>query len=368
MDIGIAREVRSGERRVLLAPSGVRSLTEQGHRLFVETEAGLAAGHTDADYREAGATITFSRMETFARADLLASVFPPEPREYELLREGQTVFAFWALPAARPEDLQALLVRNVTAVGLEAIEDDAGRAPVLTSMSEIAGSLAVVVGASLLLTEFGGRGILLGGAPGVPPADFLVLGAGVLGRSAARAAVGAGARVTLVDQRVDRLREAVREIPGPVTTRLAGPPELEDALSEADLVLGAVAVHGERAPMLVRRSMLRRMRPKTVVMDLSIDMGGCFETSRPTDFPHPTYEVDGVLHFCVPNLPSLAARSATLALTNALLPYLEAVAARGIERALEEDPELRRGTYLHRGRVLRPSLAHAFGLTAAGAS
>jgi alanine dehydrogenase len=228
-------------------------------------------------------------------------------------------------------------------------------------MSEIAGGLAVIVGGGLLLNEFGGKGILLGGAPGVPPAQFVVLGAGVLGRSAARAAQAAGAQVTVLDERVEHLRQAALELPRPLTTMLSTRPNLEKALAFADLVLGAVAVRGERAPLLVTRDMLRLMKPRSVVMDLSIDMGGCFETSRPTSFPDPAYEVDGVLHFCVPNLPSAAARSATQALTNAVFPYLAAVGD-GFEEAVRAHPDLGRGTYLYRGGCVRESLARSFGL------
>jgi alanine dehydrogenase len=361
VDIGIPREARSREHRVALAPSGVKSLVQQGHRVFVETGAGHGAGHSDADYQSAGATTVFSRMEALARAELVAGVFSPDPASYELLRAGQIVLAFWGLPAARPEDLAALCAREVTALGLEAIEDDQGHAPVLTSMSEIAGGLAVVFGAGLLLNEFGGKGILLGGAPAVPPAHLVVLGAGVLGCSAARAALGAGASVTMLDRSVDRLRIALREV-GPVTTLASTRPNIEKALSFADLVLGAVAIHGQRAPLLVTRRMLALMKPRSVVMDLAIDMGGCFESSRPTAFPNPAYELDGILHFCVPNLPSAAARSATQALTNASLPYLHEVADRGLEAALDSFPELRRGTYLYRGRCVKESLARAFHL------
>jgi len=362
VDIGIPRETRGGERRVALTPSGVKTLVHQGHRVWVETGAGVAAGHADSDYESAGATIAFNRIEPFARGSLIACVYAPEPREYTLLQPGQVVLGFWALPAARPDDLRALLGTGSTAIGLEAIEDEQGRAPVLTSMSEIAGGLAVIVGAGLLLSEFGGKGILLGGAPGVPPAHLVILGAGVLGRSAARAALGAGAQVTLLDNSVARLREAVRDVGGSATTMLATPPNVSKALSFADLVLGAVAVHGQRAPVLVTREMLRSMKPRSVVMDLSIDMGGCFETSRPTRFAGGAYEVDGILHFCVPNLPSAAARSATLALTNALLPYVLEVGAKGVEGALGTLPDLRRGTYLYRGRCARESLARAFQL------
>jgi alanine dehydrogenase len=362
MDIGIPRQQHPHEYRVALTPSGVKALVQQGHRVWVETGAGLGAGHADDDYQSAGAAIAFSRMEALARPELLVGVSPPAPQEYESLRRGQVVFAFWHLPAARPEDLRTLLGRGVTAVGFEAIEDDQGGAPVLTCMSEIAGGLALIVGAGLLLKEGGGKGILIGGAPGVPPAQFVVLGAGVLGRSAARAAAGAGAHVTVLDRSVDRLRQASLEIRHPVTTMLATRPNVEKALAFADLVLGAVAVRGQRAPVVVSREMLQLMKPRSVVMDLSIDMGGCFETSRPTSYPDAVYEADGILHFCVPNLPSVAARSATQALTNALLPYLLEVAAAGFERCLESMPELRRGTYLHDGRCLKESLARTFGV------
>jgi alanine dehydrogenase len=340
----------------------VKALTQQQHRVWVETGAGAGAGHADAEYESAGATIAFGRMEAVARGELVASVAAPTPDEFEMLRPEQVLLGFWSLPTARPEDVRALLARGVTAVGLEAIEDDEGRAPVLTSMSELAGGLAVTLGAGLLLNEFGGKGILLGGAPGVPPASFVILGAGVLGTSAARAALGAGAAVTLLDKSVDRLREAIAEVGRPVTTMLSTRPNVEKALSFADLVLGAVAIHGQRAPLVVTRSMLRLMRPKAVIMDLSIDMGGCFETSRPTSFPSPTYEVDGIVHFCVPNLPSMAARSATLAFTNAILPYLLDVARLGIEEGLAQSAELRRGTYLHKGRCTSESLARALNL------
>jgi alanine dehydrogenase len=360
--VGVPRETRSREHRVALTPAGVKSLVEAGNPVFVESGAGQAAGHPDADYQSAGAAIAYARFEAFARAELLASVCAPVPRDYELLRPGQTVFAFWGLPTARVEDVRALLERRVNAVALEAIENDDGSAPVLTAMSEIAGALSVGVGAGLLLNEFGGKGILLGGAPGVPPAQLVVLGAGVLGRAAARAALGAGALVTLLDISVEHLRRALAEAGQRVTTMLSTRTNLEKALSFADLVIAAPAVHGERAPLLVTRGMLKRMKPRSVVMDLAIDMGGCLETSRPTAFPDPVYEVDGVLHFCVPNLPSIAARTATLALTNVTLPYIAAVAEQGLEPALLRRPDLRRGTCLYDGRCLRESLARSFGL------
>lgn len=362
MQIGIPKESRAREHRVALTPSGVRALVQQEHRVWVETGAGAAAGFSDADYQSAGATVAFDRSESFLRADLVACVFAPDPMEYPLFRPGQAIFAFWGLPAARPADVKVLLERGVTAVGLEAIETEAGEAPVLTSMSEIAGGLAVIVGAGLLLSEFGGNGILLGGAPGVPPASFVIIGAGVLGRAAAQSALRMGAQVSLLDRSVEHLRLAVRELGPGLTTLLSTQPNLEKALSFADIVLGAVALRGERAPVLVTRAMLAGMKPRSVVMDLAIDMGGCFETSRPAFFPDPTYLTDGILHFCVPNLPSVAARSATLALTNAQLPYLIEVARGGLDTAVEVLPELKRGVYLHRGRCVRDTLARALGL------
>jgi alanine dehydrogenase len=361
VQIGIPKESRAREHRVALTPSGVRTLVQYGHRVWFETGAGAAAGFPDSDYQSAGATVAFDRLEPFLRADLVACVFAPDPKEFTLFQPGQTVFAFWSLPAARPADAKVLLERGITAVGLEAIELDNGEAPVLTSMSEIAGGLTAIIGAGLLLSEFGGNGILMGGAPGVPPANFVVLGAGVLGRASAQAAKGMGAQVTLLDRSVDHLRQAMRELGPGSTTMLCTQPNIEKALSFADIVVGAVALRGERAPLLVRREKMAGMKPRSVVMDLSIDMGGCFETSRPTYFPDPTYLSEGVLHFCVPNLPSVAARSANLALTNALLPYLVQVARDGLENAVEALPELKRGVYLHQGHCVRDTLAEVLG-------
>jgi len=362
MDIGIPGEARPREHRVALAPSGVRTLVQLGHRVWVESDAGKDAGHPNSTYESAGARIAYSREEVLGRAKLIATVYAPLARDYELLEKDQVLSGFWALPATRPEDFRALLARGITAVGIEAIEDDAGRAPVRTSMSEIAGSLAVTLGSSFLLNEFGGKGILLGGVAGVPPAHFVILGAGVLGRAAARAAIGLGAQVTLLDQSVSHLREVAREVPAGYTTMLATRPNIEMALGFADLVLGAVAVSGQRAPILVTREMLRHMKPRTVVMDLSIDMGGCFETSRPTTLASPTYEVDGILHMCVPNLPSVAARTATKAFTNATLPYLQAIAEQGIEGAVRASPDLARGILIYRGQCAKEALARSFGV------
>jgi alanine dehydrogenase len=362
MIVAVPREPRIREHRVSLAPSGVKALVQQGHQLLVERGAGLEAGHPDVEYEEAGAKIAYDRMEIFGRAELVTGVYAPGPEEYERLRPGQTIFAFWALPTATPEEFRALQGRGITAISFEAITDPQGGAPVLTCMSEIAGSLVMTLGATYLLNEFGGKGILLGGAPGVPPASVVILGAGTLGRTAAGAALGAGAQATLLDVSVDHLRQAVRELARPVRTMLATRPNIEEALRSADLVVTAAAARGQRAPLLITRSMLSLLRPGSVIMDVAIDMGGCCETSRPTAFPHPVFEVQGILHFCVPNIPSVVARSSTQALTNALLPYLQAVAADGLDQALQQIPDLRSGLYLYRGHCAHESLARAFGV------
>ncbi len=364
MDIGIPKETLAREHRVALTPAAVRMLAQspRKHRLFVESGAGADAGYTDAEYEAAGATIAFSREEVFGRAELLLGVNAPRPAEYPQLVQGQTVLSFWALPAAHAEDLRALIDRGVTAIGYEVVVDEAGRAPALMAMSEIAGSLAVIMGAGLLLNEFGGKGILLTGTPGVAPANIVILGTGVLGRAAARAAVGLGADVLLLDSDIAQLRHAQTHLPHHVPSQIAIEHTVEHALTFADLVIASPASRGERAPVLVTRDMLRKMKRRSVFMDLAIDMGGCAETSRPSYFPDPTYMEEGIRHFCVPNLPSIVARSATKALTNTVLPWVEELAERGVDAALEVNPMLRRGTYLHHGECVMPSLRDLFAI------
>jgi alanine dehydrogenase len=362
VDIGILREQGIHEHRVALTPAAVKDLVQREHRVFVEHGAGEEAGHGDTDYQAAGATTVYGRIEVFARSQLLLGIYAPTPEEYASLVPGQVIVAFWALPASHPDTIRALCERQVTAVGVEIIEEDDAHAPVLTSMSEIAGRLAVTVGSGLLLNELGGKGILLSGAPGVPPANLVVLGAGVLGRAAALSALKLGAEVLLLDRSVAHLRRAFEELGHSVPTMLATPPNIERALSFADLVIASPALRGERSPMLVTRDMLGGMKPRSVVMDLAIDMGGCLETSRPTYFPKPVFEVDGILHFCVPNMPTIAARSATLAFSNAIHPYVVEIASKGFEKAVGDSHALRRGTYIHGGRMAKEPLARIFGL------
>ncbi len=361
MDIGIPRERLAHEHRVALTPAGVQLLAAHGHRVFVETSAGQAAGHVDADYETAGATIAYSRSELIGRAELLLGVGAPSREEYGQYEHGQTVMTFWGLPTASVDDLQVLNDLQITAIGLEVVEDDDGKAPALMAMSEIAGSLAVVVGAGLLLTEFGGKGILLTGAPGVPPANLVILGTGVLGQAAARTAVGLGAEVMLLDTDIGALRRVLAHLPRAVPTMIATPHHIERALAFADVVIASPAARGERAPLLITRDMLRCMKPRSILMDFAIDMGGCAETSRPSYFPDPTYIEEHVRHFCVPNLPTIVAHSATQALTNTVLPWVVELGD-GIDAALRRNPMLRRGTYLHHGRCVMPQLAELFHL------
>jgi alanine dehydrogenase len=360
MDVGVVKDRRQFEHRVGLTPGGAKALIDRGLRVWVEDDAGLGAGFSNEVYRQVGATIVYSEEEVLLRSELVLRVSPPQPNEYRRFQPGQAVFASWHLALASAEQFGALLDHGVTTVGYEIIEDDEGHAPALQAMSEIAGRLAVIVGSGLLLNEFGGKGLLICGSPGIPPASLVILGAGTLGRSAARFAQGIGAHVVVLDRDVNTLRRVHHEVGADVPTMMATRRNIEKALAFADLFLCAVAVHGERTPILVTRDMLGLMKPRSIIMDLSIDQGGCCETSRPTDFSSPTYEVDDVIHFCVPNLPSTASRASTRALTNAILPYLEEIADKGFDRAVRENPGLRRGTYTYQGKCVREGLSAHF--------
>ncbi len=362
MDVGIVRERRQFEHRVGLTPGGVKTLVDRGHRVWVEDDAGLEAGFINEVYRQVGATIVFSEEEVLLRSELVLRVSPPQAAEYDRFQPGQVVVASWHLALASAEQFAKLLERRVTAVGLEVIEDDDGRAPVLQAMGEIAGRIAVIVGSGLLLNEFGGKGLLICGSPGIPPASLVVLGAGTLGRAATQFAQGIGAHVVVLDRDVHALRRVHHEVGADVPTMISTRRNIEKALGFADIFLCAVAVHGERTPILVTRDMLKLMKPRSLLMDLSIDQGGCCETSRPTDFSNPTYEVDGIVHFCVPNLASTASRASTRALTAAMLPYLEEITGKGFDRAARESSAIRRGTYTHDGRCVRETTANTFGV------
>ena len=296
------------------------------------------------------------------RSQLVIRISPPSAAEYEMFPPEQIVLGSWHLAVATQEAFQTLLDRKLTTIGIEIIEEDDGHAPVLEAMSEIAGRLAVIIGSGLLLNEFGGKGLLINGAPGLPPASMVILGAGTLGREAARFGRGMGAHVVVLDRDIQALRKVQRSTADEIPTMMATKTNIEKALEFSDLFLCSAAVHGERAPILVTRDMLKLMKPRSVIMDLSIDQGGCCETSRPTDFSNPTYEIDDIIHFCVPNLPSTASRASTRVLTNAILPYVLEIANKGFSQAVADNSALCRGTYTHYGKCVRAGLAESFGV------
>ena len=362
MDVGLVKDRRPFEHRIGLTPGAARLLSERGHRVYVEDKAGIEAGFANEAYERAGATVVYSEDDVLLRSELVVRVSPPPPSEYGRFQQGQIVVSSWHLALAPADAIATLLENEVTTVGFEIIEEDNGHPPVLEAMSEIAGRLAVIVGSGLLLNEFGGKGLLICGSPGIPPASMVILGAGTLGRAAARYAQGIGAHVVILDRDIDAMRRLQDHVGYDVPTMTATRPHIEKALGFADLFLCAVAVHGERTPTLVTREMLKFMKPRSVIMDLSIDQGGCCETSRPTDFSSPTYEVDDIIHFCVPNLPSSASRASTRALTNSIFPYIEQITDQGFDRAIRVNSAIRRGTYTYGGKCVRRRLADDLGV------
>ncbi len=360
MIVGVTKEIKDHEYRVGLTPAGAGELAEAGHTVLVETEAGEGSGLSDDQYEAAGAVARSDAASVFAEADLVVKIKEPLPQEYDYLREGQALFTFLHL-APNPELTHALLERCSTAIAYETVQLEDGRLPLLNPMSEVAGKMAVQVGARLLEKTRGGSGVLLGGVAGVEPGKVMILGGGVVGMNAARVAHGLGADVLIIDINLDRLRFLEDLFHGHIHTLTPTRQSIAKAVSEADLLIGAVLVPGGRAPVLVTRKMLKTMRPGSVVVDVAIDQGGCVETSRPTSHSDPVYVEEGVIHYCVPNIPGAVSRTSTLALTNATLPYVMALANKGIRQALEEDPALERGLNLHRGFVTCKAVAESLG-------
>lgn len=361
MNFGVPKEVRPLEYRVGLTPASVDALVKAGHQVFVEQGAGLSAGFRDRDYQAVGGDIVYSTPEAYGRADVVVKVTRPTRDEYDGLRPDQVLLAFLHLAVASPDLLQALRDHQVTAIAYETIEADDGTLPVLLPTSEVAGRMAPIIAGELLESVDGGRGILLSGIPGVPPADVVILGAGVLGTNAARAFLGLGAEVTVLDKDLRALQGLDRVLNGQASTMLANPYNITKAVSFADVLVGAVAVPGARAPVLVSRSMVRSMSSRAVIIDFSIDMGGCVETSRPTNHVDPSYIEESVIHYCVPNVPARVARTASYALANAILPYLLDIGAQGIRIALDTHEDLRRGVNVFEGRLAHPGVAAALG-------
>jgi len=359
--IGVPREIKTHEYRVGLTPAGVRELTHHGHAVFVERDAGTGIGCDDDTYRSAGATVLDTAAAVFEAAELIIKVKEPQPGEIARLRSYQVLFTYLHLAADRAQT-DALLASGATCIAYETVTDRMGALPLLSPMSEVAGRMAVQVGAHCLEREQGGSGVLLGGVPGVAPAKVVVLGGGVSGTNAARMAVGLEASVTIIDKSLPRLKELDLQFGPRATTLFATTEAIETAVLAADLVIGAVLVPGAAAPRLVTRDMVRRMRNGSVLVDIAIDQGGCFETSRPTTHSNPTYVEEGVVHYCVTNMPGAVARTSTFALTNATLPFVLALADKGWRRAMADDPHLLAGLNVHAGRVTHQAVADAFGL------
>ena len=358
MIVGVPKEVKDHETRVGLVPSGVAALREAGHQVLVEAGAGLGSSIPDREYVEAGARMVGSAAEVWGPADLVAKVKEPQPSEYPFLRAGLTLFTYLHL-APLPDLTSRLLDAGVSAVGYETIREQDGSLPLLTPMSEVAGRLAVQTGAQYLEAPQGGRGVLLGGVPGVAPGNVLILGGGVVGHNAAKVAYGMGAHVTIIDKSLSRLREIDDLFNGQVVTLASNVWTIRETLGQADLVIGAVLIPGAAAPKLVKRDMIPAMKPGAVVVDVCIDQGGCLESSRPTSHSSPVYAVDGVIHYCVPNMPASVPHTSTFALTNATIPYLLKLANEGLERACLESPALRQGVNTYHGHVTHPRVAES---------
>ncbi|HSO97550.1 MAG TPA: alanine dehydrogenase [Solirubrobacteraceae bacterium] len=361
MKVGVPTEVKPDEYRVALTPSGVRELVDAGHEVYVQHDAGVGSAILDAAYEAQGARIVPGAPELFGEAELIVKVKEPQPQEVSLLEPRHTLFTYLHL-AADPELTRGLTDSGATCIALETVEDGRGRLPLLAPMSEVAGKIATQAGAFMLEKPLGGRGILLGGVPGVAAANVMVIGGGVVGMNAAYIALGMEATVYVFDRNIDRLRELDTAFGGRADTCFASTLDIEQRLPDMDLVIGAVLVHGARAPHVVTRAQLALMKPQSVLVDVSIDQGGCFETSRPTTHSDPTYEVDGITHYCVTNMPGAVPITSTYALTNATMPYVLHIASAGARSALSEDPGLALGLNVAGGAVTYAPVANAVGV------
>jgi alanine dehydrogenase len=361
MKIGCPSEIKAQEFRVGMTPNAAQEAAAHGHQVFIQAGAGLGAGFDDAAYLAAGATILDSAAEVFATADMIVKVKEPQPDERKMLRRGQLLFTYLHL-APDPDQTHDLLASGCTAIAYETVTAPDGSLPLLAPMSEVAGKLAPQVGAWTLQKANGGRGVLMGGVPGVGPANVVVIGGGVVGTHAARVAAGMGADVTVLDMSLARMRYLDDAFRGTFKTAYASKGNTADLIARADLVIGAVLIPGAAAPKLVSRAQLATMKPGAAIVDVAIDQGGCFETSRPTTHQDPIFEVDGIMHYCVANMPGAVARTATIALGNATMPFLLALANKGWKRACAEDPHLLNGLNVHDGQLTYYAVGKALGL------
>jgi alanine dehydrogenase len=361
MIVGVLKEIKTEENRVSMTPAGVEVMKHNGHTVLVEKNAGTGSAFMDAAYIEAGAEIVESPKKIFGRAHMVMHVKEPLPSEYELIKENQIIFTYLHLAAAE-ELTYALIKTGSINIAYETIQKADGSLPLLTPMSEVAGRMAIQQGAKYLEMAQGGDGVLLGGVPGVDPGTVLIIGGGVVGINAAKMACGLGAKVYVLDMNLDRLRYLSDVMPSNCIPLMSTPATIRDIITRADVVVGAVLIPGAKAPKLVTRDMLKTMKKGAVLVDVAIDQGGCFETSKPTTHSDPIYTVDGVVHYCVANMPGAVPKTSTLALTNATLPYAVAIANKGWERAMKENPEIKSGANVVRGKVTYKGVADAFGL------
>ncbi len=367
MKISVPKEIKAQEYRVGLVPDGVAELTRAGHQLFVETQAGAGIGFSDEDYQAAGAKIVATAEETFAAGDLVVKVKEPQLAECAWLSPHQTLFTYLHLAADKPQ-AEALMASGATCIAYETVTEAGGGLPLLRPMSEVAGRISVHAGATYLHKAFGGRGVLLGGVPGVAPGKVVILGAGVAGQNAAQMAVGLHADVTVLDIDARKLIEIDKAYHGRIKTVHSTRAAIAEAVKAADLVIGSVLIPGAAAPKLVTRDMLKAMQPGAVMVDIAIDQGGCFETSHPTTHQDPIFLVDGIVHYCVANMPGAVARTSTLALTNATLPFVLKMARMGVSAALAADPNLRAGLNVAAGHIIHPAVAEALDLPSSTAA
>jgi alanine dehydrogenase len=360
MIIGVLKEIKAEENRVSLSPGGVEFMRQNGHSILLEKDAGRPSGFDNARYREAGAEIAEGPEEIFDRAEMILRVKEPQPSEFKLLKKGQIYFAYLHL-AASEDVTRAMLDRGTINIAYETIQKENGSLPLLKPMSEVAGPMAIQQGAKYLEMAQGGHGVLLGGVPGVDPATVVIIGGGGVGINAAKLACGLGAKVYILDIDLNRLRYLSDVMPGHCFTLMSSPAAIRDVLPKADVVVGGVLVPGSKTPTLVTREMLKTMKKGSVLVDVSIDQGGCFETSRETTHADPTYTVDGIVHYAVSNMPGALPRTSTLALNNATLPYAVEIANKGWKKAMQENPEIRRGANVVSGHVTYKGVADAFG-------
>ncbi|CAN5741592.1 alanine dehydrogenase [soil metagenome] len=361
MIVGVPTEVKDRENRVAATPGGIAELVGRGHEVLVERWAGEGSGFSDAEYERAGAQLVETHAEVFARADMIIKVKEPVPAEYKLLRKDQLLFTYLHL-AANEVLTRALMDSGTQSVAYETVQSTNGSLPLLTPMSEVAGRMSVQIGAHYLERTNGGIGVLLGGVPGVPPANVVIIGGGVVGTNAAQIALGMGACMTIVDMSADRLRQLDQLLHGRITTLASSKHSIAEVVRDADLVIGAVLIAGAKAPKLVTREMIESMRTGSVLVDVAIDQGGCIETAKPTSHSAPTYEVDGVVHYCVTNMPGAVPRTSTIALSNATLPYALELAGLGLIEAANQDPWLASGINVLNGKITHQGVAEAFGL------